>query len=266
MIAPEITIDAEFADLIPPLHADERIELEKSLVDSGGPRDPLVVWDRGDGPPVLLDGHNRHEICTRLGLPFSITAIELPGKDEARQWIERNQIGRRNLTREQFAIILGRLYNQSTWRPGKNGEARPGGKVRDRFAEQHGVNPSTIDRAGRFQRAAKKLGIESEIAAGKMKASAERVMAAAKMVPDNPTREQVDEALQSVGVRPFPKERLAAWQTREPQGWLVPAEPTDCLKAIRFYATSFVMQAPESVAALNNMLIGIVQENKCRVA
>lgn len=54
-----IKIDPEFKALIPPLDADERAQLEANIV-ADGCRDPLVLWC-----DVLLDGHNRHEICTR---------------------------------------------------------------------------------------------------------------------------------------------------------------------------------------------------------
>ncbi len=89
-----IAIDPEFRDLIPPLTADERSGLEAALVASGGARDALVVWNG-----VLLDGHNRHEICTRLGLSFTTTAPkeEIADRDAALIWIIRNQLGRRNL-------------------------------------------------------------------------------------------------------------------------------------------------------------------------
>lgn len=56
-------IDPEFQSLIPPLTAEERAGLEESIAREGV-RDPLVVWIEQD---ILLDGHNRHEIASRLG-------------------------------------------------------------------------------------------------------------------------------------------------------------------------------------------------------
>lgn len=89
-----ITIDPEFKALIPPLDADEKAKLEENLKSWGGAREPLVVWGG-----TLLDGHNRYEICSRLHLPFRTEAVkeQLADKDDAKIWIIKNQLGRRNL-------------------------------------------------------------------------------------------------------------------------------------------------------------------------
>ena len=100
-------IDKEFAALIPPLSADERQQLEENIIEHGGARDPLVAW-ASDGGLILLDGHNRYEICTRLGLPFDIHEMQFNSRDEAADWIDRNQLGRRNLHPDAFTLILGR--------------------------------------------------------------------------------------------------------------------------------------------------------------
>ena len=90
----EFRIDKEFNALIPPLAAGERSRLEENLIAANGARDPLVVWDG-----VLLDGHNRYDICNRLGLPFKTTTLKekIETRDDAKLWIILNQLGRRNL-------------------------------------------------------------------------------------------------------------------------------------------------------------------------
>jgi hypothetical protein len=100
-----IIIDAEFRALIPPLSADERAGLEADIITAGRAIKPLDTW-RG----ILLDGYNRHEICTRLGLRF--TTEEVAGIDDreyALLWIERNQLHRRNLPDDQRAAIAFRV-------------------------------------------------------------------------------------------------------------------------------------------------------------
>lgn len=87
----EITIDPEFKALIPPLAADELRQLEENILRDGC-RDPLVVWNG-----ILIDGHNRHEICTRHGLPFETTVMDFADREEAKVWMINNQLGRRNL-------------------------------------------------------------------------------------------------------------------------------------------------------------------------
>jgi len=98
-----ITLDPEFQSLIPPLSPNELAQLEANIV-ADGCRDPLVTWNG-----ILLDGHNRHEICARLGLPFATSAIELADRNEAIEWIIRNQFGRRNLVPFVRAELAMRL-------------------------------------------------------------------------------------------------------------------------------------------------------------
>ena len=87
-----IKINPELKSLIPPLSEDERSQLEKNLLEHGC-RDPLVVWDG-----VLLDGHNRYEICQRHGLGYDTVALEFESLEQARIWMRDNQMGRRNLS------------------------------------------------------------------------------------------------------------------------------------------------------------------------
>lgn len=98
-----IQIDSEFQALIPPLSAEERAQLEANIV-ADGCRDPLVVW--GD---VLIDGHNRYEICTRLRLPFEVVPREFESRDNATEWIINNQFGRRNLSDYQRGVLALRM-------------------------------------------------------------------------------------------------------------------------------------------------------------
>ena len=87
-----LKIDPEFKSLIPPLTPDERAGLEASII-SEGCREALIVW--GD---VLIDGHNRYDICTKHNIPYKTQQIEFASRAEARVWIRKNQLSRRNLT------------------------------------------------------------------------------------------------------------------------------------------------------------------------
>jgi hypothetical protein len=89
-------IDAEFRALIPPLQADERAKLEQSILNEGC-RDALVVWQSPDGD-ILVDGHNRHDICTAHNLPYNVVTRDFASRDDVKLWMIRNQLARRNLT------------------------------------------------------------------------------------------------------------------------------------------------------------------------
>jgi hypothetical protein len=97
-----MNIDSEFSQIIPPLAEDEYAELEKSILAEGC-RDALVTW--GD---TLIDGHNRYAICRRHGIPYHTVHMEFENRNEAIAWIIRNQIARRNLTREQRRELIQR--------------------------------------------------------------------------------------------------------------------------------------------------------------
>jgi hypothetical protein len=251
----DLMIDTEFEAMIPPLSQEELSELEKSLVEHGGARDPLIAWFWSAGAPlVLLDGHNRLAICKRLGLSYRVKAMHLSSREQALQWIQRNQLGRRNLRRQDFTLMLGRLYNQAK-RPFDRNRKNPRQKTVDRFAEAYNVDPRTVTRAGSFQAAVKKLGIEDDVATGKLKVSTRRLLRVAKTIPDNPTREQVDEALSRAREVPMAPHRDGG-QRR----FLVPSGPSDCLKAVRFYAMSFAHQQPEAVGVLVDQLKKIIEE------
>lgn len=98
-----ITIDTEFKNLIPPLTDEEYAGLEQSIVEEGC-RDALITWDG-----VLIDGHNRYEICTKHGIEFKTREFFFADRNEAIEWIIKNQFGRRNLPAYERARLALRL-------------------------------------------------------------------------------------------------------------------------------------------------------------
>jgi hypothetical protein len=116
----KIIIDEEFKSLIPVLTPEEKSQLEQNLL-SEGCRDPLVIWK---GHNILLDGHNRYEICVKNGLEYELIEIELPDREDAHLWMMRNQLGRRNLQPEALSYFRGKLQaavKQKVGRKKKNG-------------------------------------------------------------------------------------------------------------------------------------------------
>lgn len=91
-MTPIFSINPAFKSLIPPLAPEERSQLEANLVAEGC-RDPLVVW-RG----ILIDGHNRYEICNLRHIPYKTTTVTLEDEAAVKLWIIDNQSGRRNLS------------------------------------------------------------------------------------------------------------------------------------------------------------------------
>lgn len=157
-----IIIRKQFRDLIPPLADVERQQLEQNIVEAGSARDPLVVWATEAGD-VLLDGHNRYEICTRWGLPFHAVAMQFADEEAAADWIDANQLGRRNLTPDGFKLALGRRYNRTKKKQGQHeGNQHTNlerdqidpfpnhAKTAEKLAKEHGVSAPTVKRAGKL--------------------------------------------------------------------------------------------------------------------
>jgi hypothetical protein len=115
-----IAIDPEFKVLIPPLSREEKAQLEANLREQGC-RDALVVWK---GHNLLIDGHNRYEICLQHGIEFQTREIDLPSREAVRDWIIDNQLGRRNLTPEMVSYLRGKQYNAMKHSHGGNRRAK----------------------------------------------------------------------------------------------------------------------------------------------
>ncbi|MGF1485616.1 MAG: hypothetical protein ACFBSE_00700, partial [Prochloraceae cyanobacterium] len=104
---PTIKIDPELKSLITPLTDEERKGLEADLLEHGCLA-PLVVWFEEN---ILLDGHNRYALCSFHQIEYKIVYLSFANKEDAKEWMIKQQLGRRNLTRESIAYYRGQLYN-----------------------------------------------------------------------------------------------------------------------------------------------------------
>lgn len=172
-IGPEsITIDPEFRDLIRPLSESERNELTDSL-RSCGMLSPIIYWQH-EGQNILVDGHNRLSLWIENNgfneeWEFKSQEIFLGKREYAREWIIKNQLGRRNLTRDEFTDLVGLLYNsRKKARGGCHGNQHTPPKdqndtlpdTADQVAAETGVSPATVKRAGKLADAADEVQSE----------------------------------------------------------------------------------------------------------
>ena len=96
----KLIIDPEFKALIPPLQQEEYAALEQSILRDGC-RDALVVW-KG----ILVDGHNRYEICNRTDKGFRTVPLErIDSRDGVMAWMLDNQLARRNFNDYQRGVL-----------------------------------------------------------------------------------------------------------------------------------------------------------------
>ena len=198
-----ITIDPTLQSLIPPPSAQEYIQLETNLL-ADGCRDPLIIWQETQ---VLLDEHNRLEICERHGLDYRLQEISLPDMDAAKAWMIANQLGRRNLTPEQMSYYRCEQYNLQK-QQGKRTDLTSdhndtkSQNTAQRLAVQHHVSEPTIKRDGAYAAAidllAETVGpeVRQALLAREMKLTQADVKALATLLAANPeTVQAVRDAL-----------------------------------------------------------------------
>jgi SAM-dependent methyltransferase len=125
-----LVTDREFQAIIPPLQPEESAALEASIKQHGC-RDPLIIWA---GHDVIIDGHNRHEICTRLGLPYTT-------------WEERRE---RAIAQADLRGI--RYNNQKKMHGGdrRSSSQSENLKTADKVADETGVSKATVLRDAKF--------------------------------------------------------------------------------------------------------------------
>lgn len=159
-----IRIDPEFKALIPPLTAEEYAGLEKSIIREGC-RDPLVLW--GD---ILIDGHNRWEICAKHGgIPFRTVQRDFGNRDDAMLWMIQNQFARRNLSSAQRIdmimkyeeVVKARAKERQLTTLAQNTDTdreilpeRDAGRARDELGHMAGVSGKTYEHGAKVLREA----------------------------------------------------------------------------------------------------------------
>ena len=97
-------IDPEFKRLLPELSTSELNQLESSLLREGC-QEPIVVWEN-----IIVEGHDRYDICKRNKLDFKVIQMNFSCRDEAIRWICLNQRGRMNLSQELLRYQIGKRY------------------------------------------------------------------------------------------------------------------------------------------------------------
>lgn len=228
----ELRIDPEFEGKIPPLTTEEFQQLENNILADGVVINPIIVWDG-----VIVDGHNRYRILKKHPeIQFSTCEKTFADRYEAIAWICKNQLGRRNLTKEQKKYLIGKQYeaekashggvrgNQYTNLASCQIDNLPNKeKTCERIANENGISSRSVCRAEAFSKAVDiadeiEPGIRDEILAGKIKPTEKDVHALARADPE--TRPAIIEEM-----RKAPEEkRKAALSAKLPDKPLIQVE------------------------------------------
>ena len=228
-----LTIDPEFQGTIPPLQEEEMKQLEENILTDGVVINPLIVWDG-----VIVDGHNRYRILQKHPeIQFTTYEKQFSDRYAAIAWICKNQLGRRNLTPQQFKYLVGQRYeaekqskgiefqeNQYTSQDRSGlGQNDPDQKLhgtRSRIAKETQTSDSYVRRAAHFAKgvdAAEETepGIKQEILSGSIKPTEKAVAAIAKAPPEERPAlvQQLRQAKETEKQEEKPKPRRSAAET-----------------------------------------------------
>ncbi len=146
-----LKVEPELQHLLPPLSETEYAGLEADIIKNGC-MSPIVTWDG-----AIVDGHNRHEICLKHGLPFPTVSMTFGSLDEAKLWAWQNQEHRRNLTPYQKteialqfkAMIAAETKEKESARKTtrqNSAESIPEKNTRNELAKIAGVSSDTVSR------------------------------------------------------------------------------------------------------------------------
>lgn len=191
-----LKVDPEFQNKIPPLTADEFRQLEENILEDGEVYEPIVTWNG-----VIVDGHNRWKIIQENpGLIWKTKEIDFPDKWAAFDWMYKNQLGRRNLTEQQRAYMIGKMYEARKNMHGgdrrsenfssiQNGNLKCGGRIGEAIAKELGVGNGTVLRAKDFAKGVDAIReadaeVAEKILAGKANISKAEVQSLAKAEPE----------------------------------------------------------------------------------
>lgn len=192
---PPFRIEEEFKNKIPPIGEDEFSRLRENIISAGEVYEPLVVWDG-----ILVDGHNRWNVIQEFPeVKWRVRYIDCADKWAAFEWMYKNQLGRRNLTDEQRAYMIGKMYEAR--KNSKGGDRRSDEFSKDQndplkpkstaeaIGREVGVAEPSVKRWEKFAKGVDALREVSPDAAdkvlnGKSDLTKANVQAIAKMEPD----------------------------------------------------------------------------------
>ena len=217
-----ITINEELRSFIDPLTHNEYAALERSLLAEGC-RDALVLWGE-----VLIDGHNRYEICNKHKIEFrTVQNTSFASLDDVMLWMIDNHLARRSVSDYQRGVLALRKKDIVAARVAQRAEApevapqdgynppeSPPWNTREDVAKAARVSSNTISQIERIQKAATPQLVEA------VRAGTISINAAANVA-------SLPEAVQNAAVAGGRKElQQAARQVREQKaGAKPPKEP-----------------------------------------
>ena len=199
-----LIVDPKFKKLIRPLRRQEFLHLEHSVC-SQGCKEPILTWDG-----IIIDGHNRYEICKKQNIPFAIQEMDFPCEEAVVAWICEHQLKRITLTEEMRRYLIGTQFecekeinkasrprhrNQYSSRPEEGSTVsnaygyKSGHRTATRIAEENHVSYGTVEKYAYFARAVEAIRgkipeLAEKILSGQFKISHNALLDLARMKPE----------------------------------------------------------------------------------
>jgi hypothetical protein len=195
----EPVIDTEFQSRIPPLTPEEENLLRESLL-SEGCRETIKTWGG-----KIIDGHHRFKWCNDLNIAYKTEEVKgLADREAVLDWIDRNQLGRRNLHHDTASLLRGRVLNREKQKVGRPKDAEEKmsqsetikkptkSRTSKKLADKFGVSRATVDRDGAYAAAVDTLKplvpeLEAQVIRGEGPPR-KQVVEAAKVAQESPEK------------------------------------------------------------------------------
>ena len=227
-IKKQIKVLDELKAFIPPPITEEFKQLEKNILQHGC-KDALVVWETTeqqldvnsastDPAYVLVDGHNRFNICVKNDLPFSIQLMPFSSLTEVKDYMIDLQLGRRNLTPQQASYFRGLRYQNEKLDKGKYDRDdhkvhnEPYGSTAEKLATEYKVSTSTIKRDAQLADGLKRLDkdLRNKVLSGEVKIDKKEIRQLIDLPEDAPPVKSISEFRSSVSLK---KEKKSSPET-----------------------------------------------------
>lgn len=242
----ELKIDPEFKGLIKALQPREYLQLENNILTDGC-REAIITWNG-----IIVDGHNRYEICKRHNIPFRIKEMDFDCREAVIAWICANQLGRRNISDETRKYLIGVQYhtekiaaskrnsrgvNQYTSEDFIDPELPPAvyerqltHRTAERIAEENHISHATVQKYAIYSKALDEIGkhepeLVKKILSGAYKISHENVVELSRRTP-----EEIRRVNRKIDRNPQPFIQYKRTRNAIKTGYREPIPPEDPLK------------------------------------
>lgn len=174
-----LEIKEEFKKLIPPLTSEEFNQLEQNCL-AEGIREAILTWNG-----FIIDGHNRYEIATKWNLDYQTKSKHFKDEEDVIEWMILNQLGRRNITKEQKAYLIGKRYENEKQKHGGARDQNDPLKTAQRIAKEIGVGEAQVKRNEQFAKGVDKLSeeLKQQVLQGKSELNKSDVQIISKAEP-----------------------------------------------------------------------------------